>query len=178
AQWRGLDDVANLDAGLRAVAEDVLDPARLVVQAEDDFVDFRHLLQQVDLVVEERTVEYRDDGLRRVERERPEPRALAPDEKDGLHDNRRSYPKRMTATGSIRLHAPVTMLASGSHEPAERAHDHADLSGPLAGRRPADQVRGAGASRHPHADRRRRHLRAGVGHRLARWLPRAAARAG
>ena len=38
---RGLHDVAQVDAQLAAVAEDFLDPARLVVQAEDDLVDFR-----------------------------------------------------------------------------------------------------------------------------------------
>ena len=63
AERRRLDDVADLDADVRAVAEDVLDAARLVVQAEDDFVDLRHLLEQIDLVVQKRPVEDRHDGL-------------------------------------------------------------------------------------------------------------------
>ena len=43
-----------------AIAEDLLDPARLVVEAEDDLVDVGHLLQQIDLVLEERPVEDRE----------------------------------------------------------------------------------------------------------------------
>ena len=65
-----------------AVAEDLLDPPRLVVEAEDDLVDLRHLLQQIDLVVEERPVEDRHDRLRRVNGQRAQPRALAPGEQD------------------------------------------------------------------------------------------------
>ena len=108
AERRRLDDVADLDADARAVAEHVLDPPRLVVQAEDDFVDLRHLLQQVDLVVQKRPIEDRHDRLGRVERERPQPRAFAPGEQDGLHDNRRSYPMRHRSgcTGSIRVPMP------------------------------------------------------------------------
>ena len=94
AERRGLDDVADLDPELGAVAEDLLDAARLVVEAEDDFVDLRNLLQQIDLIVEKRPVEDRNDRLRRVDRERPEPRALAPGQKDRLHDNHRSYTHR------------------------------------------------------------------------------------
>ena len=105
AERRGLDDVAEIDAEVRAVAEDLLDPARLIVQAEDDFVDLRHLPQQIDLIVQERAVEDRDDRLGRVERQRPEPRAFAPGEQNGLHDNRRSYPSGC-GNGSIRRHAP------------------------------------------------------------------------
>ena len=82
-----LDQVADRQADAAAVAEDVLDAARLVVEAEDDFVEPGDLLQQVDLVVQERAVEDRDDGLRRVERQRPEPRALPAGEEDGLHGN-------------------------------------------------------------------------------------------
>ena len=76
---------------LGAVAEDLLDAPRLVVEAEDDFVDLRHLLQQIDLVVEKRPVEDRNDRLGGVDGQRPEPRALAPGQKDRLHDNQRSY---------------------------------------------------------------------------------------
>ena len=50
-----------------------------------------HLLQQIDLVVQERPVEDRHDRLGRVERQRTQPRALAPGEQNGLHDKLRSY---------------------------------------------------------------------------------------
>ena len=76
---------------VRAVAEDLLDAPRLVVEAEDDLVDLRHLLQQVDLIVQERPVEDRNDRLRGVDGQRPQPRALPPGQEDRLHDNPRSY---------------------------------------------------------------------------------------
>ena len=89
AERHRLDDVAELDAEAFALAEDLLDAARLVVQAEDDFVDLRHLPQQVDLVIEKRPVEDRHDRLRRVDGQRPQPRALAAGEQNGLHSNPR-----------------------------------------------------------------------------------------
>ena len=45
AERHGFDHVADAQAGVAAVAEDLLDAARLVVEAEDDLVDLRHLLQ-------------------------------------------------------------------------------------------------------------------------------------
>ena len=78
AERRRLDDVADREARVAAVAEDLLDAARLVVEAEDHLVDLRHLLQQVELVVEERPIEDRDDRFGRVDGERAEPRALCP----------------------------------------------------------------------------------------------------
>ena len=87
AERHRLDDVAQADAEPFAFAEDLLDAARLVVQAEDDFVDLRHLLQQIDLVIEKRPVEDRNDRLRRVDRQRPQPRAFAAGEQNGLHVN-------------------------------------------------------------------------------------------
>src|SRR5207253_11521253 len=45
----------------------------------------------IDLVVEERPVEDRDDRFGRVDRQRPEPRPLASGEQDGLHDNLQFY---------------------------------------------------------------------------------------
>ena len=99
---RRLDDVANLEADFSPVAEHVLDAAGLVVQAEDDLVDLRHLLQQIDLVVQERPVEDRHDRFRRVERERTEPGALAPGEQNHLHDNLRSYPIGRASGSSTR----------------------------------------------------------------------------
>ena len=74
-----------LKPGVAAVAEDLLDAARLVVEAQDDLVDLRHLLQEIELVVKERAVEDRDDRFRRVNGQRTEPRALAPHEQNRLH---------------------------------------------------------------------------------------------
>jgi hypothetical protein len=68
-------------------AEDLFDAPRLIVQAEDRFVYFGHLTQQVDLVVQKWTVEYRNNRLGRVHRERPQPGALAPREQDRFHSN-------------------------------------------------------------------------------------------
>ena len=85
AEGRRFDDVADLDANAGPVAEHVFDPPRLVVQAEDDFVDFRNLAQQIDLVVQKRAIEYRHDWLGRMERQGAQPRAFAPGEQDGLH---------------------------------------------------------------------------------------------
>src|SRR5258705_13084712 len=61
AQWRRLDAVADLDAERRAVAEDLLNPPRLVVGAQDYFVDLGHLLEALNLVVEKRPIENRHD---------------------------------------------------------------------------------------------------------------------
>src|SRR5262245_50176526 len=91
AERHRLDDVADADPEPFTFAEDLLDPARLVVQAEDHFVDGRDLLQKIDLVVEKRPIQDRHDRFRRVNRERPEARALAAGEQDGLHDNLLSY---------------------------------------------------------------------------------------
>ena len=85
AERRRLDDVADLDAGIAAITEHLLDAAWLVIEAEDHLVDVGHLLQQVDLVVKEWPLENRDDRLRRVQRERAQARAFAPGEQDGLH---------------------------------------------------------------------------------------------
>ncbi len=91
AERRRLDDVADLDADVRAVAEDLLDAPRLIVEAQDDLIDLRHLLQQIDLVVKERPIEDGNDWLGGVDRQRPETGALSPRQKDRLHDNQRSY---------------------------------------------------------------------------------------
>ena len=61
----------------RAVAKDLFDAARLVVEAEDHLVDLRHLLDQIELIVEKRAVEDRHDRFGCVNRQRPEARALA-----------------------------------------------------------------------------------------------------
>ena len=85
AERRRLDDVAKLDAGVAPVAEHFLDAVRLIVEAENHLVDFRHLLDEIELIVEKRPVEDRDDRLGCVNGERAQPRALAPDKKQRLH---------------------------------------------------------------------------------------------
>ena len=85
----GFDDVAELDSETFALAEDFFDSARLIVQAENHLVYLWHLAQQVDLVVEERPVEDRHDGLRRVDGEGSQASALTASEQDGLHSNPR-----------------------------------------------------------------------------------------
>jgi hypothetical protein len=82
--------VPEVNSEVGAVAEHLFDAPRLVVQAQDDFVDFRHLTQQVDLVAQERAVENRNDRFWCVERQRPKPRPLATGEEDCLHVNRAS----------------------------------------------------------------------------------------
>ena len=91
AERRRLDDVAQAHAGAGAVAEHLFDAARLVVEAEDHLVDLGHLLEQIDLVVEERAIENRHDRLRGMNRQRTEARALASSEQNGLHDKLPSY---------------------------------------------------------------------------------------
>ena len=94
AERRRLDDVSDAEADVAAVAEDLLDAPRLVVQAEDDLVDLGHLLQQIELVVQERPLEDRNDRLGRVDGQRAQSRALAPGQQDRLH---RNVPLRHTA---------------------------------------------------------------------------------
>ena len=128
-----------------AVAEDLLDAPRLVVEAQDDFVDLRHLLEQIDLIVEKRPVEDRNDRLGRVNGQRPQPRALAPGQKDRLHDNQRSYTM-------VECSQPID-------EPAEHADARADVSRAAARRGAADGVRGTADPRRAEGTRRRGHLR-------------------
>ena len=85
-----LDDIADTDAEVRAVAEDFLDAPGLIVEAEHDLVDLGDLPDKVNLVPKKWPIEYRDDGFWGVERERPEPRAFSPGEQNGLHDKRQS----------------------------------------------------------------------------------------
>jgi hypothetical protein len=87
AERHRLDDVAKPQAEPLPLTEDLLDAARLIVQAEDDLIDFRHLAQQVDLVVEERAAQNRDDRLRCVHGQGTQPRALPAGEEDGLHSS-------------------------------------------------------------------------------------------
>src|SRR5687768_15943427 len=77
-----LDDIADLDAETLTVPENLLDSPRLVVKAQDDLVNFRDLLEEVDLIVEKWPVEYRDNRLGGMDGEGAEPRAFAPGQKD------------------------------------------------------------------------------------------------
>ena len=70
AEGRRFNYVPDLDANAGPVAEHVFDPPRLVVDTEDDLVDFGYLFQQIELVMEKRAVEDRHDRLRRVDRQR------------------------------------------------------------------------------------------------------------
>ena len=63
AERRRLDDVADLDAGVASIAEHLFDAMRLVVEAEDDLVDLRHLLDEIELIVEKRPVEDRERSI-------------------------------------------------------------------------------------------------------------------
>ena len=85
AERRRLDDVANAQAGLAAVAEELFDASRLVVQAQHHLVDLGYLLEEIELVVEEGPLEDRDNRFGGVDRQRPKPRALAPCQQDRLH---------------------------------------------------------------------------------------------
>jgi hypothetical protein len=84
-----LDDVADPHAEAVAVAENLLDAARLVIEAEDHLVDLGHLPQQIDLIVEKRPVEDRHDRFRRVDGQRSQTGAFAARQQDGLHVNLR-----------------------------------------------------------------------------------------
>ena len=85
AERRRLDNVADFDAGVAAVAEHLFDALRLIVQAENHFVDLRHLLDEIELIVEKRPVEDRHDRFRRVNRERTKSRSLTSDEEKRFH---------------------------------------------------------------------------------------------
>ena len=60
-QRRRLDHIADRDARLAAVAEDFLDASRLIVEAENHLVDLRHLLEEIELIVEKGPIEDRHD---------------------------------------------------------------------------------------------------------------------
>jgi hypothetical protein len=49
AERRGLHHVPKGEPGVAAVPEDFLDPSRLVVQAEDDLIDFGDFLYEIQL---------------------------------------------------------------------------------------------------------------------------------
>ena len=76
------------DARPATVTKHFFDAPWLVVEAEYDFVDLGNLLQQINLIVKEGTIENRNDGLGRMNRQRPQPRTLASCEKNRFHGNR------------------------------------------------------------------------------------------
>jgi len=86
---RGLDHVAQRQPGVAAVAENFLDAPRLVVETQDDFVDLGDFLYEIELKLEKRPIENRDDRFGCVNRERTKPRALAACEQNRLHRNHR-----------------------------------------------------------------------------------------
>jgi hypothetical protein len=91
AERRRLDNVAQPYACALAIPEHLLDTPRLVVQAQNDLINFRHLAQKVNLVVQKRPIEDGHDRLRRMNRQRAEARPLAAGKQNGLHDNRLCY---------------------------------------------------------------------------------------
>ena len=80
-----LTDNGVLDRAMRLEPEHFFDAARLVIETENDLVDLRHTLDQIELIVEKRSVEDGHDRFGLVNRERAEACALAPCEQDGLH---------------------------------------------------------------------------------------------
>ena len=83
AERLGLDHVAQPHSQLLAIAQGlphVVD----AVRARQDDVGHAVLAQQGELVGQERHAEQRDDGLRAGEGQRPQARALAAGEDDGL----------------------------------------------------------------------------------------------
>ena len=77
AERRRFDDVPDRDAEIFPVTDDVLDAARLVVQAENDLVNLRHLPDEIELVVKERPIEDRHDRLRGMDGQGTQAGALA-----------------------------------------------------------------------------------------------------
>ena len=81
--WSRLDR-AILDQGGR-IDKHIGDAVWLVVEAQNGLVDFRNLLEQVDLIVKEWSVEDRHNRFGRVRGERSQPRAHPACKQDGLH---------------------------------------------------------------------------------------------
>ena len=63
----------------------LLNQLRLVVQAENDFVDLRYLLDEIELIVEKRPTEDRNDRFWRVNRERAQSCSLTSHEEQRFH---------------------------------------------------------------------------------------------
>ena len=88
AQGFRLHDVADADASVGPVAEDLLDQVGTVVEAEPHLVDLGHALQAIELIVQKRPVKDRNDGFGNLEGEGAEPCAHAACEEDRLHARR------------------------------------------------------------------------------------------
>ncbi len=95
-------DIANRHASPAAVAEDFLDAPRLVIQTEDDLIDFRDLLQKVELVVQKWAIEDRNDRFWCVNCQRAQSCALAPSQEYRLH----SQPSMLSLSRSFIPMAP------------------------------------------------------------------------
>ena len=87
AEGLGLDHVAQPDAEPLAVAEGPADVVHPVGAGQDDVGDPVGA-QQRELVGEERVPEQRNHRLGPLQRQRPQPRALAPGQDDGLGGRR------------------------------------------------------------------------------------------
>ena len=85
AERRVFDDVAQAEPEARAVAEVRRDRVGEVAGGQDDVVD-PGVLEPAQRALQERHVHDGDHGLRRLEGERPQPRALSADENDCLHE--------------------------------------------------------------------------------------------
>ena len=85
AQWLWLHDVADPDAGLGPVTEDLFDEIRTVVEAQPHLVDLWDPFQPVELIVQKRAVEDRNNGFGNLERQGAEACAHAASEEDCLH---------------------------------------------------------------------------------------------
>ena len=143
AERRRLDDVADAEAGIAAVAEDLLDPPRLVVEAED--------------------------RLRRSPAPASAGRAGS-GETAGRRSGRSVSACESSAGAGACLCPPragspscattdVIMWRTRAHEPAELADGHAHLPRAAARGRAADEVRGPADSRRAEGVRRRRDFR-------------------
>src|SRR4030095_6922223 len=98
----GLHDILNRQTSPAAVAEDFLDAPRLVIQTEDDLIDFRDLLQKVELVMQKWAIEDRNDRFWCVNCQRAQSRALAPSQEYRLH----SQPSMLSLSRSFVPMAP------------------------------------------------------------------------
>ena len=89
-EWFGLDHVAQAHAQVLGFAERRAHVVDAVGAGEDD-VGHAVLAQQRQLVGEEGSVEQRHHRLGAGERQRPQPRALAPGQDDGLGGGAGAY---------------------------------------------------------------------------------------
>jgi hypothetical protein len=84
AERRAFDGIANPDAVIRAVLEQIFDLPGLIRQAENNLLNPR-ASHQIDLVEEKRRVCNGNDRLWSVDRQRPKPGTFATGENESLH---------------------------------------------------------------------------------------------